>query len=80
MPFVFDTLHVIGDIHQKKDAQLLANKVSRTWADFARTGACDWAPYDLAKRTTMVFDDQSGAVENPDGEVRSLWEKVATRS
>ena len=83
VPFVFDTLHVIGDIHQKKDAQLLANKVSRTWADFARTGACDWAPYDLEKRTTMVFDDKFGVdlgrtIDDPDGEVRPLWTRVAT--
>ena len=79
VPFVFDTLHVIGDIHAKKGAQQLADKVSKTWATFAHTGTCDWPAYDLAKRTTMVFDDQSGPVETPDGEVRHLWEKVATQ-
>ncbi len=78
VPFVFDTLHVIGDIHEKRGAQALADRVSKTWATFARTGTCDWPTYDLAKRTTMQFGDICGPVENPDGEVRGLWEKVAT--
>src|SRR6185369_16600525 len=54
VPFVFDTLHVIGEHHQKPGAQALADKVSKTWADFARTGKADWPAYTTAKRTTMV--------------------------
>ena len=37
VPFVFDTLHVIGEHHTKPGAQALADRVSKTWADFART-------------------------------------------
>jgi para-nitrobenzyl esterase len=78
LPFVFDTLHVIGEQHRKPGAQALADRVSRTWATFARTGKCDWPTYDTARRTTMVFDDTCRTVDDPDGEARPLWEKVAT--
>lgn len=78
VPFVFDTLHVIGEQHRKPGAQALAARVSKTWADFARTGRCDWPAYAAAKRTTMVFDDHCRTVDDPDGEVRPLWTKIAT--
>ena len=38
VPFVFDTLSVIGEAHQKAGAQALADRVSKTWATFARKG------------------------------------------
>jgi len=78
VPFVFDTLKVIGERHQKPGAQALADKVSKTWATFARTGKADWAPYTADKRTTMVFNDESKTVDDPDKDVRPLWAKVAT--
>ena len=78
VPFVFDTLHVIGAHHQKPGAQALADRVSKTWASFARTGQCDWPAYTADKRTTMVFDDNCRTVDDPDGEVRPVWAKVAT--
>jgi para-nitrobenzyl esterase len=78
VPFVFDTLHVIGGHHLKTGAQALADKVSSTWANFARSGMCDWPAYELARRTTMVFDDQSRTVDDPDGAVRPLWQEAAT--
>lgn len=78
VPFVFDTLKVIGERHHKPGAQAVADKVSKTWAAFARTGKADWAPYTTDKRTTMVFNDESKAVDDPDKDVRALWTKVAT--
>jgi para-nitrobenzyl esterase len=84
VPFVFDTLHVIGEAHRKPDAQGLADGVSRTWAAFARHGdpANDaippWPAYAAGRRATMRFDDECGVVDDPDGEVRQLWGKVAT--
>jgi len=78
VPFVFDTLHVIGAQHQKPGAQALADHVSKTWATFARSGTCDWPAYTADKRTTMVFNDQSRTVDDPDKEVRPLWIKDAT--
>ena len=38
VPFVFDTLHVIGEAHRTPRAQALADRVSKTWATFARNG------------------------------------------
>jgi para-nitrobenzyl esterase len=78
VPFVFDTLDVIGERHRKPGAQALADMVSKTWATFARTGKAGWAPYTADKRTTMVFNDQSKTVDDPDKDVRPLWSKVAT--
>lgn len=80
VPFVFDTLHVIGEHHLKPGAQALADGVSKTWATFARTGKCDWPAYAAPKRTTMVFDDQSRTVDDPDGAVRPLWQQAALLS
>jgi para-nitrobenzyl esterase len=78
VPFVFDTLQVIGERHRKPNDQALADRVSKTWATFARTGKADWAPYTADKRTTMMFNDDSKAVDDPDKDVRPLWTKVAT--
>jgi para-nitrobenzyl esterase len=78
VPFVFDTLGVIGEQHHKMGDQALADTVSKTWASFARTGKADWAPYTADTRTTMIFSDESKPVDDPDKDVRPLWTKVAT--
>jgi len=86
VPFVFDTLHVIGDIHEKKGAQALADKVSTAWATFARSGnpnhkgLPEWPAYEATRHATMTFDDDCKVVDDPDGEVRPVWQKVATGS
>ncbi len=78
VPFVFDTLDVIGERHHKPGDQAVADTVSKTWTTFARTGKADWAPYTLDRRTTMIFNDESKAVDDPDKDVRPIWTKVAT--
>ncbi len=78
VPFVFDTLHVIGEAHHKAGAQALADKVSKTWASFARSGDLPWPRYTADRRATMVFDDTCRVVDDPDGEVRPTWSRVAT--
>jgi para-nitrobenzyl esterase len=84
VPFVFDTLHVIGEGHRKAAAQALADRVSKTWATFARNGnpannaIPTWPAYTAARRATMLLDDACRVVDDPDGEVRPLWSKVAT--
>lgn len=83
VPFVFDTLHVIGEAHRKPGAQALADRVSKTWATFARTGdpanagPPAWPAYTADRRITMLFDDDCRAVDNPDGDAWPLWRKVA---
>ena len=84
VPFVFDTLGVIGEPHRKPHAQDLADRVSATWASFARNGDPGnksipaWPAYTADKRATMVFNDQCQIADDPDGEVRPLWSKIAT--
>jgi para-nitrobenzyl esterase len=84
VPFVFDTLHVIGESHHKTHAQALADRVSKTWATFARNGdpgneaIPKWPAYTAERRATMLLDDACRVVGDPDGEVRPLWSKVAT--
>jgi para-nitrobenzyl esterase len=82
VPFVFDTLGKIGEAHHKPGAQALADRVSKTWATFARNGdpASEaipaWPAYTAERRTTMILDDVCKVVDDPDGEVRPLWSKV----
>jgi len=84
VPFVFDTLGVIGEAHHKPGAQALADRVSKTWTTFARNGdpangaIPAWPAYTSDRRATMIFDDQCKVVDDPDGEVRPIWSKVAT--
>ncbi len=84
VPFVFDTLAVIGEQHHKPGDQALADKVSATWATFARTGNPShpglpvWPTYSANQRNTMLFNDTCQVVVDPDGEARQLWSKAAT--
>ena len=83
VPFVFDTLHVIGEGHRKPGAQALADRVSKAWATFARNGdpanesLPSWPTYTAERRATMLLDDECRVVSDPDGDVRPVWSKVA---
>ena len=83
VPFVFDTLQVIGDGHRKAGAQALADRVSATWATFARTGnpanasIPAWPAYEAGRRAVMRFDDECRVEHNPDAEAWPLWAKAA---
>jgi para-nitrobenzyl esterase len=83
VPFVFDTLHVIGERHRKPGAQALADRVSATWATFARTGnpanaaIPAWPSYTAGRRTTMIFNDECRAVDDLDDEAWPLWRRAA---
>jgi para-nitrobenzyl esterase len=59
------------------DAQALAKKMAAAWANFARTGnpsqpGLTWEPFDPARNQTMVFDNNCGMVDDPEGEVRKI--------
>jgi len=75
---------VIDEAHRKPRAQTLADRVSKTWATFARNGdpgsdaIPTWPTYTAERRATMLLDDTCKVVNDPDGEVRPLWSKVAT--
>ena len=84
IPFVFNTLGAVNEGHRKPGAQELADRVSTTWATFARTGnpadksIPDWPAYTADKRATMMFNDDTKVANDPDGEVRPVWSKIAT--
>ncbi|MYD96641.1 MAG: carboxylesterase/lipase family protein [Gammaproteobacteria bacterium] len=77
IPFVFDNLHQPGVdafIGEGPSPQHVADDMHRAWTRFIRDGDPGFAPYTAERRKTMVFDDTSGVVEDPDGEERAAWE------
>lgn len=59
------------------EAQALAKKMATAWANFARTGnpsqpGLTWTPADPARGQTMVWDNVSRMVDDPEGDVRSI--------
>lgn len=59
------------------EAQALAKKMAAAWANFARTGnpsqpGLTWTPSEPNRCQTMVFDNQSRMVDDPEGEVRRI--------
>ena len=59
------------------EAQALAKKMATAWANFARTGnpsqpGLTWTPADPTRWQTMVFDNDSRMVDDPEGEIRKI--------
>jgi para-nitrobenzyl esterase len=72
LPFVFDNVDKVpGWIGDGAGLQPLADKVSSTWVQFARTGNPNhaglphWPPYDANTRATMIFNDECKVVNDP---------------
>jgi para-nitrobenzyl esterase len=77
--YVFDNLDGPTDdiiTGTGKDRYPLADKMSRSWTNFAKTGnpnvsgLPDWRPYSAKDRAVMVFDDQCKLVVDPHAEAR----------
>ena len=59
----------------------LADEVQQMWVNFAKTGDPStekhyWKPYDAARRTTMILDDEIRPVEDPLPQQRILTEPL----
>jgi para-nitrobenzyl esterase len=59
------------------EAQALAKKMARAWSNFAHVGnpgqpGLDWTASDPQKCQTLVFDDQCGMKDDPEGAVRRI--------
>ena len=59
------------------EAQALAKKMATAWANFARTGnpsqpGLTWTPADPTRGQTMVWDNTSRMVDDPEGDVRKI--------
>ena len=76
--FVFDTLDAewTDRLAGPNPPQSIADEMHRAWVAFARTGDPGWGKYDAGHRTVMRFDATSGAVDDPDGDERRLWEGI----
>lgn len=77
--YVFDNLDGPTDdiiTGAGKDRYPLADKMSRSWTNFAKTGnpnvsgLADWRPYSAKDRAVMIFDDQCKLVVDPHAEAR----------
>ena len=61
----------------------VTQQLSSSFAAFAKTGNPKnsnipaWTPYDPSRRAVMVFDGQTRQVNDPDRELRELWDKIS---
>ena len=76
LPFVFDNISRCEEMTGGgKEAVSLADKVSRAWIAFARTGNPNhkglptWPAYNAETEPTMIFDNTSQVKNRPDREV-----------
>jgi para-nitrobenzyl esterase len=83
VPFVFD--HVDNTPFMNgtgADRAALAARMSEAWVSFARTGNPNhaglpsWPAFDAATRSTMVFDTECRAVNDPYGQERRAIESA----
>jgi para-nitrobenzyl esterase len=79
IPFVFRTLGVTDITGTREDQHALSDIISDAWIAFAKTGDPNhgamprWAPYDLARRATMIFDVPPKLAYDPWREERLAW-------
>jgi para-nitrobenzyl esterase len=80
IPFVFDTVQTSGLAGDSPTRFALAEKMSRTWLAFARTGnpnhegIPDWPSYSAERRPTMMFDNQCRVENDPYRAERQAWD------
>ncbi len=88
IPYVFDNLDVPTAAlvtGTGKDRYPLADKMSRAWTTFARTGnpnvsgLPNWPAYSAADREVMVFNDECKVVKNPHAAEREAIDEIHKR-
>jgi para-nitrobenzyl esterase len=78
--FVFDTVQTSGLAGDSPTRFPLADKMSRAWLAFARSGNPNhegipaWPPYSTERRSTMIFDDQCQIENDPYSAERLAWD------
>jgi para-nitrobenzyl esterase len=83
IPFVFENIRIAGQfISTMAEAYTLAERVSSSWAAFARTGNPNtpklpsWPAYSVAHRDTMLFNDECKVEQDPAQSARLAMERV----
>jgi para-nitrobenzyl esterase len=83
IPFVFNNIAIAGPLISKMpEVHALAKKVSASWVAFARSGDPNvaglpkWPAYSASARDTMLFNNDSRVVQDPDREPRMVMEQV----
>jgi para-nitrobenzyl esterase len=80
IPFVFDTVQTSGLTGDSPTRFALADKMSRSWIAFARTGnpnhqdVPNWPRYSTEQRPTMMFDNQCRVENDPYRAERTAWD------
>ena len=73
----FGTLDAVGSFSGTgAGAQAASKAVQDAFVTFARTGTASWPEYRLDRRTTMVFDSDSRAVDDPRRWERELFARI----
>ena len=87
IPFVFDNIRIAGQfISKMAEAYTLAEKVSSSWAAFARTGnpntpkLPNWPAYSVAHRDTMLFNKECNVEQDPAESARLAMERALNLS
>ncbi len=82
VPFAYDNLNAAKMLtDDDPSAQPLATAMSDAWVNFAKTGIPsstalpEWPTYDEESRQTMIFNNKSTVVADPDKERRLFWDK-----
>ncbi len=79
IPFVFDTLETAPLTGDSSTRFALADKMSRTWLAFARSGNPNndsiprWPEYSSNERPTLIFDNECHVVNDPYRQERLAW-------
>ena len=87
IPFVFNNIEIAGpQISKMPEAYALAEKVSASWAAFARTGNPNvprlpaWPVYSAATRDTLLFNNESRVEQDPERGARQAMDRVLNLS
>ncbi|TFH73800.1 carboxylesterase/lipase family protein [Gammaproteobacteria bacterium LSUCC0112] len=87
LPFMFDNVAAGANMTgpDNEQTRAMADNMANSWLAFARTGNPNnssvpaWAPYDLSRRNTMLFDVPSLAVDDPHREEREFMARYASQ-
>lgn len=78
IPFAFDTLDAQGAEALTGDSPArrgIADRFGHELVALATHGHPSWAQYDLVRRSTLVIDAETTLVEDPEPEIRALFER-----